>query len=197
MSSTLSLSALAIQADGLNQESGLSNRPASELLQKVQGKDPNARMAAAHQAGPEGAGAVQPLAKLLTNEDKGIAKAADEALKRIVHYAARPGAGKDARAVSTELVKLTDASQPREVRRKAVRLLEFVGKDEAVPALAKLLTDADLQEDARLTLERIPGRASAKALEQATRSASSEFRPNLEQSLRHRRSSLKTIGTEA
>lgn len=169
----------------------------ASFIQRVQNADAAQRMAVAHAAGPEGAAAVKPLSALLAGDDKGVAKAADEALIRIAHYAARPGAVPEARSVSRELAQLTPPAQPMVVRRRATRLLEFVGGDDAVPTLAALLKDAELREDARLTLERIPGRASTRALEAAAKSGAAEFRPHLEQSLRHRRMTMKAIGVKA
>jgi hypothetical protein len=59
-----------------------------------------------------------------------------------------------------------------------------------------LLGDPEMREDARLALERIPGGASTRALQHALQTAPAEFRPNLEQSLRHKRVSTITIGFE-
>jgi hypothetical protein len=82
------------------------------------------------------------------------------------------------------------------VRAEAAHLLGFVGGDEAVPPLAHLLNELEMQEEARLALERIPGSASTHSLQHALQTAPAEFRPNLEQSLGHKRVSMKTIGTE-
>ena len=175
------------------------------LVERVQGTDAAARMAAAHAAGPEGAEAVAPLGALLAAKDPGVAKSAGEALRRITHYAARPGAGKEARAVSKALLKIAEGgSDTRGVsaasagllgqRRTAIQLLSYVGGDEAVPGLAKLLKDPQLREDARMTLERIPGRASTRALERALRDAPADFRPSLEQGLSHRKQTLRRVG---
>jgi HEAT repeat protein len=162
------------------------------FLARIEDKDAGARMTAARGAGPLGAAAVVPLGDRMASSDPGVAKAAGEGLKVIVHHAARPGAGSEAKAVSTELARLLEPGRPRSVRGEAAYLLGFVGGDEAVPALARLLGDPELREDARLALERIPGRAATRALERALKTAAPEFRPNLEQSLRHRRLTRET-----
>jgi hypothetical protein len=49
-----------------------------------------------------------------------------------------------------------------------------------------VLKDAELREDARMALDRIPGQASLAALQQALEQTTDDFKHNLAQSLRHR-----------
>src|SRR6185436_3273334 len=73
------------------------------------------------------------------------------------------------------------------VRTVALRHLSLIGGDETVPAVAKLLRDAELQEEAAFCLERIPGRASNAALMSALPEASDAFKPRILAALGHRR----------
>ena len=166
-----------------------------ELMEKMRGSDATVRMEAAHRAGPVGAAAVGPLAELLAG-DRGVAKAADEALRRIVHHSARPGARSEARAVAEALLAQMRGDRPEKTRTAAIRLLEFVGSDESTAALGRLLGDPKWREDARLTVERIPGRAASRALETALKGAPAEYRPAIEASIRHRKATAKSIGTK-
>jgi HEAT repeat protein len=166
------------------------------FLARIENKDPDVRVAAVHDAASAGAPAVVPLGERMASPDPGVAKSAGEALRVIVHHSARPGAKDEAKAVSHGLAQLLTPGHPRKVRAEAAHLLGFVGGDEAVPPLAHLLNDPEMQEEARLALERIPGSASTHALERSLQTAPAEFRPNIEQSLRHKHVSMKTVGAE-
>jgi hypothetical protein len=166
------------------------------FLARIQDANPDVRLAVVKEAGSVGAPAIMPLGGLMASVDKGVAKSAGEALQVIVYHADRPGAEPEKRAVSQALAQLLTADLPRKVRAEAAHLLGFVGGDEAVPPLARLLGDPETREEARLALERIPGSASTHALQNALRSAPADFKANLEQSLRHKQVSMKTVGTE-
>lgn len=165
-----------------------------EFLEKIKSNDANVRYAAWRAAGPTGSSAVAPLAELMASTDKGVAKAAREALQTIVHHSARPSGQKEARDVAAELLKVAASPAPKLVRADSLNWLGFVGDDRAVPGLAKLLEDPEVREDARMALERIPGRASLRALQQAVKAAPDDFRPNLEQSLYNRSLTPATAG---
>lgn len=64
--------------------------------------------------------------------------------------------------------------------------------DSVVPAVAKLLADSKLQEEAAFCLERIPGKVSTAALIQALASAKNDFKPRLLAALGHRRADEAT-----
>ena len=79
-------------------------------------------------------------------------------------------------------------------------MLSEIGGDESgdwlssVPALLdSLLSDADLREEARMALERIPGEESLSVLKSALDSVPEDFKPNLAQSLRARGVEVKGI----
>jgi hypothetical protein len=168
-----------------------------ELVSRLKDADPNVRMGAARAAGPLGAAALPAMEPLMKGPEAGTAKAAHEALLQIVHYAARPGAQKEAQDVSAELTKWILNGTSLNSQREAVRRLEFIGDAKAVTVLERTLQVPELREDARLTLERIPDRAATQALERAQKTAPADFQPNIEQSLIHRKTNnFRTIGTE-
>ncbi|MBI3910288.1 MAG: hypothetical protein HY320_05065 [Armatimonadetes bacterium] len=166
-----------------------------EFLEKIQSSDASVRYAAWRSAGPVGAPAVVPLADLMASADKGVVKAAQGALQGIVHYAARPGAREEARSVSAELLKVAASSRPTRVRAEALHWLGFVGDQRAVLGIALLLGDAEVRDEARMALERMPGRAPRRALQQALETAPADFKPNLQQSLSNRHLTPDTVGT--
>jgi HEAT repeat protein len=165
-----------------------------EFLDKIKSPDASVRYAAWRSAGPMGAQAVAPLADLMASSDKGVAKAAQGALQAIVHHAGRPGAGREARAVAEELLKVAASNRPRMVRADVLNWLGMIGDGRGVSGIAKLLGDAELREDARMALERIPGRDAQRALENALKTAPADFKPNLEQSLYNRKLAPATVG---
>jgi HEAT repeat protein len=155
------------------------------LLAKLRDKDDKVRAAAWESAGRFGAGAVKPLAELATDRDIEVARAAKRALWKIVRRAGRPGAATEAKAVTVQLIRaLSDASAA--VRREVLWMLSEIGGDEAVPAVAALLSDGELREDARCTLQRIPGRKATAALRQGLRTVSDDFKAAIAVALRAR-----------
>lgn len=165
-----------------------------EFLDKIKSLDADVRYAAWRSAGPMGAPAVAALVDLMASSDKGVAKAAQGALQAIVHHAGRPGAGREARAVAEELLKVAASNRPRLVRADALNWLGMIGDGRVVSGMVKLLNDTELREDARMALERIPGRDAQRALENALQTAPADFKPNIEQSLYNRRLTPATAG---
>ena len=166
-----------------------------ELIAKIKNKDDKARGPAWQGAGPAGAAAVKPLAEVMTDKDFEIARAATRGLWVIVRHAGRPGAAKEAKAVADQLVSLL-ASGATQVRRETLWMLSEIGGDEAVPAMAALLTDKELREDARCALQRIPGRKSLAALKDAFAVAPDDFKYHLAESLRDRGEKVKGYPTQ-
>jgi HEAT repeat protein len=158
---------------------------ASELVAGLRSKDDNIRGDAWQQAGPAGASAVGPVAALLTDPDFELARSARRALWNIVHYAGRPDAAKEAKAVETALLPLV-GHQESAVRREVAWMLSEIGGNDSVEPLAKLLADREVRDDARCALERLPGNKSIKALRDALKTAPDEFRYALAESLRKR-----------
>jgi len=157
-----------------------------ELIASIKGSDEKKRGEAWQQAGEVGSAAVKPLAALVVGTELEVGRAAKRAIWQIVRHAGRPGADSERQSVVTELLAVLDEDRPPLLRREVMWMLSELAGDEAVPALANRLTDPELREDARMTLQRIPGQASLAALKAALAGAPADFRPNLAQSLRQR-----------
>jgi HEAT repeat protein len=130
---------------------------------------------------------IPPLGKLLTAEQPGVRKAAGEALKNVVHSVGKEPGGARRAAVVRQLIALTADGQPAWVRTVSLRHLSLIGGDETVPVAAKLLRNAELQEEAAFCLERIPGTVSTTALMSALPEAGDAFKPRILAALGHRR----------
>ena len=137
-------------------------------------------------AGETGAPAVKPLAKIMTNNDLEVARAAKRALWKIVRHTGRPGAKKERRAVETELTGLLGKDQALAVQREVLWMLSEIGARNAIKPIARLMKNADLREDARMVLERIPGKRAVTVLKAGFDAAPEDFKPNIAQSLRKR-----------
>ena len=156
-----------------------------DLIAKIKSQDDAVRGPAWQGAGPCGAPAVKSLAAVMTDADFEIARSAKRALYKIVRYAGRPSAAKEAKAVATELIALLSGS-PTVVRREALWMLSEIGGDEVVAPMAALLSDKEVREDARCALIRLPGREATAALKTVFASAPEEFKFALAESLRQR-----------
>ncbi len=157
-----------------------------ELIAKLKSQDEKVRTQAWLGAGRVGAAAVKPLAETMADAHREVALAAKRALAQIVHDAGRPGAGEQKRAVIAQLPLLLGDDHPVAVRREVLWLISEIGGDESVDAVAALLTNADLREDARCVLQRIPGDKSLAALRAGLESLPADFRPAVAESLRAR-----------
>jgi hypothetical protein len=165
------------------------------LLANIKSADGETRLRAQQGAGPAGAEAIAPLADIAAASDKGAAKAARGAMETIAHHSARPGAGAEARTVSTELLKIAQSDRPKQVRADALNLLGYTASDgKIVAGISALIANMELRDEARMALERIPGNASLNALKQAAQVAPADFRPHLEQSVRNRALTRQTVG---
>jgi hypothetical protein len=153
------------------------------MIENIQSADDALRAAARDNAGSVGAKAVPPLAKIAANGKLEVARAAQRAIQNIVYHAGRPGATDEAKAVTGELLKLLDDSQPLQLRRDVLWMTWQIAGEEAVDAVAALLANADLGEDARMTLERLPGDKATAALQAALDSAAAVDKPALAHSL--------------
>ncbi len=164
------------------------------LLGQIQHGDTSARVTAVKQSLLVGHKAIVSLGEVMCGEDAAAAKTAWEAVKAISYHTSRPGAGAERADAAKRLGDIAASSKPRSVRAKAIALIGAIGAAESVPMLAKLLLDAELREDARMALERIPGKTSEAALKAAQDGAPDEFKAAIELSFRHRRTRLKDVG---
>jgi hypothetical protein len=130
-----------------------------------------AAVAATQNAGPAGAAAVVPLGKLAAGPEFLVTKHARLSLVNIVDYACRPGADAEKLAVAAEMEKLLAPDMPESARRDALQLLGIVGSDANIPAMAALLKDATLFQDAAMGLARLKAPAASGALVTALKTA--------------------------
>ena len=119
--------------------------------------------------------------------------------KRLEHGAIgafHPGADVEARSAAAQLLQLAAPGNPRLVRADALELLGIVGGDAEVKPLAELISDREVGEDARMALERIPGKAAEEALKAAGKTSDSSRRVAIDLSLRHRKMRRSELGTK-
>jgi HEAT repeat protein len=157
-----------------------------DLLRDIQSDDDDVRTSAWLRAGDVGATAVEPLAALTAHESPEVARAAKRGLWQIVRHCGRPGAESEREAVSAALMQLLSDDRPVPLRRDVLWMLSESGGDDCVKPVAALISNGDLREDARMTLERIPGDASLAALKSALEAVPDDFKLNIAQSLRQR-----------
>jgi hypothetical protein len=157
-----------------------------KLIEDIQSTDDTTRAKARDDAGPVGAQAVLPLAKIAGGGELEVARAANRAIQNIVYYAGRPGAEDEAKAVAAELLKLLGDAQPVQLRRDALWMTWQIAGEEAVEPVAALLANAELREDARMALERLPGEKATAALQAALAKAPDADKPAVAHSLRVR-----------
>lgn len=130
--------------------------------------------------------AIGDLAKKLSDNDFETARAGKRLLWQMVRRVGRPGNEGQCRAVAGALLALTGKDQPAAVRRECIWMLSEIAGDDCVDAVATMLQEADLREDARMVLERLPGEKSLNALKAGLAAAPPEFKPAIAVSLRVR-----------
>ena len=157
-----------------------------ELAAALKSKDDKARALAIDAATGCGPAAIKAVCPLLGDADTETQRGAKRALYKIVRHAGRPGAASEATAIARELVTALQASGSVPERREILWMISEIGGDEGVKPIAALLVNADLREDARCVLQRVPGKASLKALEDAYKTAPEDFKYALAESLRKR-----------
>jgi hypothetical protein len=138
----------------------------NDFLGKLKSDRGGARVEAILKAGAMGAEAVVPLGKVASGDNRDAAIAAQTALKHLAADAGRPGAAAEKKSVAHNLTFLLDKEYSKVTRCLAVELLSWTGDDAVAPQVAALLADpdADVRDEARRSLQAIPGQASLKAL---------------------------------
>ena len=157
-----------------------------ELMAGIRDDNAKVRTEAWLSAGEVGAAAVKPLARVMTNRELEVARAAKRGLWKIVRHAGRPGAGNEQRAVVGKLVELLGDEQPVPVRREVLWMLSEIGNRRSIKPIAALLSNRELREDARMVLQRIPIKGTVGALRAGLKVAPEDFKLNIAQSLRQR-----------
>ena len=155
------------------------------LIERIKNPDDAISGAAWQSAGPYGAAVVKPLAALMADGDFELARKGKRALYMVVRHASRPGAGEECHGVERELIVVL-GSGPSRVRREAVWMLSEIGSAGAVDAMAALLADQELREDARCALTRLPAPGAVTALKAAFAAAPEDFKYALAESLRQK-----------
>jgi len=161
------------------------NPQSEKFLKEIQNDNADVRYGAWIRAGEMDPEVIPELAKFLTTPP-GVKRAAEEALKVIVHSVGKDPAAAKRAPVVRQFIALTADGNPAWVRTVALRHLSLIGGDETVPAAAKLLRNTDLQEEAVFCLERIPGKAATQALMTALPEVSDAFKPRVLAALGHR-----------
>ena len=161
--------------------------PVEDLVARIKSPDDKIRGPAWQGAASAGAAAIKPLAVVMSDSDFEVARSAKRAVWLIVRHAGRPGAGDERKAVQAALLVVgCQKGQPAPVRKEALWMLSEIGDAEVVEPMALLLADAELREDARCALMRLPGPQVTEAFDRAFRAAPEEFKPALAESLRLR-----------
>jgi len=180
---SLTVAAVAVMAEMAN---AAESEAVNKLIARIKDKSDKVRAEAWLSAGEVGAPAVRPLAAVMTDKELEVARAAKRGLWKIVRYVGRPGAGDEKKAVTAELIALLSGNQPTPVRREVLWMLSEIGRNKSVEPIAALLSPEELREDARMVLQRIPGRKSIAALKAGLKAAPRDFKLNIAQSLRQR-----------
>jgi HEAT repeat protein len=162
-----------------------SDTDIQSLIERIKSHDDAISGAAWQSAGPCGAAVVKPLAALMADENFELARKGKRALYLVVRHAGRPGAGEECQGVERELIIVLGAG-PSRVRREVVWMLSEIGSAGAVDAMAALLADQELREDARCALTRLPVPNAVTALKATFATAPEDFKYALAESLRQR-----------
>jgi len=187
MNNSKKVSLAAAAAGVMSGTAGAARKKAvDELMAGIRDENDKVRAEAWLSAGEVGAAAVKPLAKVMTDKDFEIARAAKRGLWKVVRHVGRPGAGNERRAVLGELVELLDDEQPVHVRREVLWMLSEIGTRKSIKPIAALLSNRELREDARMVLQRIPSKSAVAALKAGLEDAPEDFKLNIAQSLRQR-----------
>lgn len=155
------------------------------LIARIRSRDEAVSGAAWQSAGRYGAAAVQPLAGLMADRDFEIARKGKRALYLVVRHVGHPMAERERKAVERELIVVVRSARAP-VRREVAWMLSEIGTDRCVDALAAMLAEEELREDARCALTRLPTPMAVLALRTAFAGASGDFKCALAESLRQR-----------
>lgn len=158
-----------------------------ELLKQIDDGDEKVRTSAWLRAGDVGAPAIKPLVGIMKESGNAeVARAAERAVWQIVRHAGRPEGDAERPQVTAELLALLAAASEPQLQRDLMWMVSEIAGDEAVEPVAARLKIAELREDARMVLERLPGKKATAALELALGTCDSDFRPAVADALRHR-----------
>ena len=174
-----------------------------KLLAGLRSDDEDANYAAwstAEQADPS---VIPAVSELLVSKKPNVRKAAEEALKNIVHAVGKtidprnlgantgrpddPGRMDRRQQVVMHLKGLVTGKRQEIEKVTALRHLSLIATTDDVGAIAALIHDPRLREEVAFCLERIPGKAAEEALLSALAGAADDFKPRILAALGHRR----------
>jgi HEAT repeat protein len=174
-----------------------------KFLAGIRSDDEDANHAAWSTADEVDPSVIPALSELLRSNKPNVRKAAEEALKHIVHSVGKridprslgantgrpddPGRMDLRQQVVMHLVALLDGKRPKIEKTTALRHLSLIASTDDVGKIATLIHDPQLREEAAFCLERIPGKASEEALLGALPAAANDFKPRILAALGHRR----------
>ncbi len=192
----------AVGAAALVAASAQAGEAEDKFLAGIRSDDEDANYAAWSTAGQVDPSVIPALAELLTAKQPNVRKAAEEALKNIVHAVGKvidasrlganagrpddPGRMDPRQAVVMHLHSVISGKGSQTAKVTALRHLSLIGTTDDIGKVAPLLHDAQLREEAAFCLERIPGKASEEALLAALPAAADEFKPRILAALGHR-----------
>ena len=156
------------------------------FLAQIKDHDENVRYKAWSKADELGSIVMQPLAKLLVSDRPGVAKAAEEALNRIVHSVGKSTEDRNRRQVTRELMSMLFL-KPNKIREYAFRALSLIADADSVLDIAQWAVQEDLREEVVYCLQRIPGEEASDALISLLKKAPDEFKPRILAALGQRR----------
>lgn len=177
---------------------------AQDLIARLGEKENAGAQPAWQQAWTAGVAAVQPLIGTLADADAERARSARRALWNIVEHATAPSAKAARAGIRREIVAALGAGAASvAIARELLWMLSVAGDDDTVPVVSGFLEKAELREDARCVLQRMPGSRATAALKKALQSATGDFACALADALRARgetvrdHPSLKTVPNRA
>lgn len=159
--------------------------PEDEFLAKIQSDDAEVRYKAWISADQQDPSVIQPLGRLLTAENPGVAQAAGEAITTIVHSVGKSVDNPKRKDVTAQLAGLLERDDLA-TQTFALRALSLVADGDAVPAIAAWIGNEALAEEVVFCLERIPGGEATDALIAGFQTASEDFKPRIIAALAHR-----------
>ena len=192
---------LAVAA--LSASSATAAEAEDKFLAGIRSDDEDENYAAWSTADAVDPSVIPEVSSLLTSKKPNVRKAAEEALKNIVHAVGKvidprslganvgrpddPGRMDPRQQVVMHLLAVVDGKRPLIEKTTALRHLSLIATTDDVGRIATLIYDPQLREEAAFCLERIPGKTSEEALLGALPSAAEDFKPRILAALGHRR----------
>ena len=190
-------------AVGAATETAKGAGPQDAFFSGIRSSDEDANHAAWSTADRMEPSVIPALCKLLTAEKPNVRKAAEEALKNIVHSVGKvidprslsanvgrpdsPGTMDRRQQVVMHFLSILESNCPEIEKTTALRHLSLIATTDAIARIAALIDDPQLREEVVFCLERIPGKTSEEALLQALPFAADDFKPRVLAALGHRR----------